>query len=127
MLRLRRLIGIVALLGVLMHAGALVRHNGTMLNALLQYQGLVAALTAMCHGSGSAADVDLPYLPKPSGVEFGCPVCSCLVAAFALAAPEPAEIVRAPQHPLNPPERLAGTTGSHRLGLPPARGPPALA
>jgi hypothetical protein len=126
-MRSRRLIGIVALLGVLVHAGALVRHNGMMLGALLQYQGLVADLTAMCHGSGTPADADLPFLPRPTGAEFGCPICSGVVAAFALAPVEVAEIApRLPGAHRQPP-RLTASASVERLGLPPGRGPPALA
>lgn len=126
-MRSRRLIGIVALLGVLVHAGALVRHNAIMLGALLQYQGLVADLTAMCHGSGAVPASELPYLPKPSGAEFGCPICSGLVAAIALPVPEQAEPARPLPQAQSPAPGLAAVASHDRLGLPPARGPPALA
>ena len=39
-MRSRRWIALVALLGVLLHAGAIVRHHGVMLGATLQYQAL---------------------------------------------------------------------------------------
>lgn len=125
-MRSRRLIGIIALLGVLVHAGALVRHNGMMLSALLQYQAIVADLTAMCLGSGTITDTELPYLPKPTGAEFGCPICTGLVAAFALPASEPFSIVGPLPDTQGPPPRLVDMAGVERLGLPPARGPPAL-
>ena len=126
-MRSRRLIGILALLGVLMHAGALVRHNGLMLSALLQYQAIVADLTAVCHGSGAAADSELPYLPRPTGAEFGCPICSGLVAAFVLPSAEPVAFARPLLDSQEPPPGHFERPGIERLGLPPVRGPPALA
>ena len=54
----------------MMHAGAVVRHNGVMLGAILQFNELVSDLaTAFCHGgsnSASPASSDLPWIPKPS-------------------------------------------------------------
>lgn len=126
-MRSRKLIGIVALLAVLVHAGALVRHNGMMLGALLQYQGLVADLTAMCHGAGTPANAELPYLPRPTGAEFGCPICSGVVAAFALAPADAAEVARPSPGAHRPAPQLTASASHDRLGLPPARGPPALA
>ena len=126
-MRSRGLIGIIALLGVLLHAGALVRHNGMMLSALLQYQALVADLTAICHGTGTPADTELPYLPRPTDAEFGCPVCSGLVAAFVLPAAEPVAFARPLPDRQGPPPRHFERPGIERLGLPPARGPPILA
>lgn len=126
-MRSRRLIGIVALLGVLLHAGALVRHSSMMLTAVLQYQALVSDFTGICHGTAAATESELPVLPRPTGVEFGCPVCSGLVAAFVLPPSQPIVIASPlPQRQGPPPPRI-DLAGHERLGLPPVRGPPALA
>ena len=53
-MRARRWISIFALFGVLLHAGAIVRHNAAMTGAALQYQALVTGLAELCHGSGTA-------------------------------------------------------------------------
>lgn len=125
-MRTRRLIGIVALLSVLLHAVAIARHNGLMLSALLQHQGLVADLKAICHGAGTPIKTELPYIPGPAGVDYDCPVCSGLVNAFALAATEQSAVPR----PLPEVQDLSGLRRviprAERQALPPARGPPAL-
>ena len=89
-MRLRRWISIFAMLGVLLHAGALVRHHGVMLGALLQYDALVSDLAAFCHSGADGAShspVDLPSIPKPSDAKNGCPICSGHSPAFAVVAP----------------------------------------
>jgi hypothetical protein len=123
-MHLRRLIGIFAIMGVLLHAGVLVRHNALMLNATLQYQDLVADLTAMCHGAGTTSDSELPYIPRPSGADFGCPICSGIVAAVAVV--DSAQVVIAWPHPHTwaPSPYFESLAGIDRWSLPPARGPP---
>jgi len=118
------------MIGVLLHAGALVRHNGSMLGAHLQYRTLVSDLLIFCHnGSDPSAKTlaDLPSVPKPSDAQNGCPICSGQVPACALTGPEIAV--------LPSPEFIAsGWTAplQYRVLLqgsalwPPARGPPAL-
>ena len=66
---LRRLIGLVAMLGVLLHAGLIVRHASIMLNATLLHSELVSSLGVICHGDGSTTRLpgsDVPALPDPS-------------------------------------------------------------
>jgi hypothetical protein len=129
-MRARRWISIFALFGVLLHAGAIVRHNAAMTGAALQYQALVTGLAELCHGSGTAGAApvsDLPYIPRPSDAQNGCPICSGLSPLVALAAPAPASIF-VPQ--------AAGVAFVHHSHCapvrghavcPPARGPPAVA
>ena len=126
----RRWISILALLGVLLHAGAIVRHHAAMTGATLQYRALLTDLAQICHGGATGGDLaaaDLPYVPKPSDAQNGCPICSGLGPAFALAAPD---FVAA-----SPPLQVAAAVfsdqqdtyrGSHAV-CPPARGPPAFA
>jgi hypothetical protein len=129
-LRSRTWIGIIALLSVLLHAGAIVRHNGVMLGATFQYQALLGDLARICHSAGTTADVpaaDLPAIPKPSDAQNGCPLCSGLASAFALIGPEPAAIVLPqPVAPVFHVRAIVVPSATHAVH-PPARGPPALA
>lgn len=126
----RRWIGMLAVLGVLLHAGALVRHNATMLGATLQANALLADLAVICHGTGTqdlAKTASLPDAP-PADPQSSCPLCSGLTPAFALASPLPTQIatirVASPAVYMALDARVAADV---RTGPPPARGPPALA
>ena len=123
-MRTRGLIGIIAMLGVLLHAAIVVRHHGLMLNAQLQYQALAADFRVICHGTVTPSEAELPNLPRPASTDYDCPVCSGLVGIFALAAVEPI----APPLPLpsahdRPADRPMLQSAARR-DLPPARGPP---
>ena len=87
-MRSRKWISILALLGVLLHAGAIVRHNAAMTGATFQYQALLTGLAQICHGSTTAATslaaAELPFVPQPTDAQNGCPICSGLSAAVAL-------------------------------------------
>ena len=93
-MRLRGWISVFAMLGVLLHAGALVRHHGVMLGAVLQYHALVSDLAEFCHGADNASrsPADLPSIPKPSDAKNGCPICSGQSPAFAVIAPAPLDV-----------------------------------
>ncbi|MGE3066347.1 MAG: DUF2946 family protein [Hyphomicrobiaceae bacterium] len=126
----RRWIGMLAVLGVLLHAGALVRHNATMLGATAQANALLADLAVICHGTGTqdlAKTASLPDAP-PADPQSSCPLCSGLTPAFALASPLPTPIptlrVADPAVFQAPGHRV---TAGVRTSPPPARGPPALA
>ena len=127
-MRLRRLIHLIAVLGVLLHAGALVRHYGMMLSGHLQHQALLSDLAALCHASGEpvSSTAELPWIPAPTESASSCPVCAGQVSAFAVAAPD---------LPLLP-QRFAVAASwqspasvhlpqTHAV-CPPARGPPAV-
>lgn len=126
---LRRWIGLVAASSMLLQAGALVRHRLAMAEAGAQYQVMLADLGSICRAVAGTrrAPSDLPPIPVPSDTPGACPVCLGLVAAFALAGPEP-----------EPLEVQAGSAapGVHahvaapalpRAAHPPVRGPPAQA
>ena len=127
-MRLRKWISLVALLGVLVHAGALVRHHGVMVGALLQYNVLVSDLSASCHGGTdqpAPTPVDLPSIPKPSDAKNGCPICSGQGLAFAVLAPVSLEV---PNHPWATSlwsSSVALLPAPRHAVCPPARGPPA--
>jgi hypothetical protein len=128
-MRLRGWISVFAMLGVLLHAGALVRHHGVMLGAVLQYHALVSDLAEFCHGADDASrsPADLPSIPKPSDAKNGCPICSGQSPAFAVIAPAPLD-VPAPATPGIYWHFPAYSFATHHHPVcPPARGPPALA
>src|SRR5262245_1172240 len=123
---LRRIAAVLALFGVLLHAGASVRHQSVMLDSQRQHQALVADLHALCNPGSGVDQASLPYLPRPSDAQSGCPICSGLAAVFALATPgfvlAPVSRALAPDRPLT----VAALT-EWRRAHPPARGPPAQA
>jgi hypothetical protein len=125
-MHLRKLIGIFAIMSVLLHAGALVRHNALMLNATLQYQDIVDSLTAMCHGAGTSSDTELPYIPRPNGAEFGCPICAGAVSAVAVVDSPPALIAWPHPQGWDPPSFIEIVTEADPWSRPPVRGPPAV-
>jgi DUF2946 family protein len=128
-MRPRAWIGILATMGVLLHAHFLVRHGLTMADAGRQYRALLADLTSLCRpGSGKTSTPvsDLPHAPPPDD-SADCPVCAGLVGAFMLASPQPA-VLLAPAAAL---ARLFHADVAEarplRVAHPPARGPPAHA
>ena len=94
-MRLRQWIGMIAVFGVLLHAVAVVRHHGLMLGVHLQYQALVSDLSAICHGGRSIVaetSADLPYVPKPSDAQNGCPICSGQAPAYTVVSIDLVEV-----------------------------------
>ena len=126
---LRRLISFAVLLGVLMHAHAIVRHNGVMLDAHLQRATLIADLVLICHpnGTGTVDPASLPDVPLPTDAQNDCPICSGLAHAVALPPPVfvPYYVVFQPAQPFPPP--TIHTPELARAFIPPARGPPSIA
>ena len=122
MIEPRRWICLVAALGMLAHAVAVVRHDGEMLSALAALPGLRADLARICHGGEDAGP--LGGLPSPAKDAANCPICSglgpaCLALPFvrttlwAWLAAALAPLLAAPSVPLP------------GLALrPPVRGPP---
>ncbi len=126
---LRRLISFAVLLGVLMHAHALARHNGVMLDAHLKRASLIADLVLICHGGGTGTvdPANLPDIPRPTDAQNECPICSGLAHALALPPPvfAPYYIVFQPAQPIPP--RMVRVVEPARALIPPARGPPSIA
>lgn len=129
-MRSRKWISVLALLGVLLHAGAIVRHNAAMTGANFQYQALLTGLAQLCHSATSGkvlAAAELPFVPKPTDAQNGCPICSGLSPAVALAAPElEVAFVPAPVAIAFHPDAQRIPASGHAV-CPPARGPPAAA
>jgi hypothetical protein len=126
-MRLRSWTAVVAILGVLLHAGALVRHHGNMQGTHLLAQAL-AVDPSFCLGDPDAPwPANLPGVPKPSDGQSGCPICAGQAPAFALGASD---------HPTVPlrfavmarwcePERV--NPALRHAVCPPPRGPPVAA
>jgi hypothetical protein len=126
MMRLRRWISIVAVMGVLLHAAFLVRHSLAMADATRQYHAVLADLTSLCRAGTGDATIpasDLPRLPQPSD-GTGCPICAGPVSAFAIAdrQPPPLPVPTATAMQLFS-VALAAAVPT-RTACPPARGPP---
>lgn len=127
---LRRLISFVVLLGVLLHAQAVVRHNGIMLDAHLQRAVLITDLLAICHpsGTGTVDMANLPDVPRPTDAQNDCPLCSALGSAVALPPPALEPYFIAFHSPPQPsPARAIHGVELLRAFIPEARGPPLTA
>ena len=124
---LRRWIAFLATLAVLLHGGAIVRHNGIMLGAHLEHATLTADVAALCQ-IGAARDAsklgELPSIPKPTDAQHGCPICSGQCPVFALDAPAPTApvVIVVACHWQAPP--LASLAPATHPVCPPARAPP---
>jgi hypothetical protein len=128
-MRLRQWIGMIAVFGVLLHAVAVVRHHGLMLGVHLQYQALVSDLSGICHGGRSIVaetSADLPYVPKPSDAQNGCPICSGQAPAYTVVSIDLVEVPATTSARISWNELRFSKPYHHDLTWPPARGPPAL-
>ncbi len=126
-MRVSRWASFVALLGVLLHAGLIVRHNNSMLAAAL-HQEQAIPFGVMCNVPvEQQADAQTPNQPNPSQSVSKCPVCLGAAPGVALtSADTPA--LHAPA--LDTPRLTitASTTVPHIAAvLPPSRAPPATA
>lgn len=84
---MRRWTALVALLGVLLNAGLIARHNAMVLTAKLEHGALVTALGVICHGNGGTtnmADAERPALPEPEQDRGSCPLCAGFSPAVAV-------------------------------------------
>ena len=123
---LRRVAAVLALFGVLLHAGASVRHQAVMLDAQRHHQALVTDLHKLCNPGGAVDAASVPYVPRPTDAQTGCPVCSGLASAFALVTPSFA-LVLASGEPVPDQPRTVAALVERPRAHPPARGPPAQA
>jgi hypothetical protein len=130
-MRFRALVSILAAIGVLLHAGLIVRHNSVMLELALQQPGhLPAQATIICHGDGqlilAGDDFSLPdQKPAQQQKTTSCPVCTGLLPVLALLASSTADIAC----PSTVPARYKAETSQFAIPglavhLPPNRGPP---
>ena len=125
---LRWWLSFLAVLGVLLHAGALTRHHGVMLGSYFGELRLAADLAEICHGaSGDAtkSSTGLPSTPKPSDANNACPICSGQAPSFAVTQVDLFEFKSTPAIPVRWDQPSEASPVGHILGWPPARGPPA--
>ena len=93
-MRANRWISVLAVLGVLVHAAAVVHHAARQTGAALEHRTLLADLAKLCHGGAAtqaAAAPELPIIPPPADTQDDCPLC-CALGSAALLAPEPASL-----------------------------------
>jgi hypothetical protein len=129
-MRLRPLIQVLAVFGVLVHAGALVRHNTAMVGATLEYNALLSDVGTICHGnpdSSGSVGAELPRIPPPSNSHDACAICLGLVAAVALLASQTVGIPKAIDVKDATFSVLETTAEMPRALHPPPRGPPLAA
>jgi hypothetical protein len=125
-MRLRLWISMVATMGVLLHAGFLVRHSLAMADATQAYHAILTDLATLCRAGPGVVRVpvsDLPSLPQPSDLA-GCPVCAGLVGAFAIIGPQPIVVPVATAAVTELFSVEVAAARSPRAAHPPARGPP---
>jgi hypothetical protein len=82
--RFEKIISLVAVVGVLLHAGLLVRHNGIMLDAAFDRLALSFAGGVICHGDGVGSDSGMP---AHSDKVPNCPVCFAATLGAAVLPP----------------------------------------
>jgi hypothetical protein len=125
-----RWIGALALLGVLLHAAAVVQHAAAFAGATLQVVSLRADLAQLCRGGARRAAVpasELPLLPAPARGQGECQFCCALGSVVALLAPERMGLLVPILGGASVPTAEYRASRSSHAACPPARGPPALA
>jgi hypothetical protein len=81
----RRLLSLLAIIGVLLHAGLFVRHNAMMVRAALDRAALADIFSEICSGkSGSSANPDATFPGDHGSPESHCPDCLTFAGAVAL-------------------------------------------
>jgi hypothetical protein len=123
--RFERIISLVAVIGVLLHAGLLVRHNGIMLDAAFDRLALSFAGGVICHGDGSGMQ-PAPGTPSHSGEMANCQVCVGAMAGAAILPPLavlPGSGLALPVHAAEADQHIGQHPGDVR---PPSRAPPAI-
>jgi hypothetical protein len=123
----RKFVGLLAVFGVLLHAGLIVRHNVSMVASQL---GSASQFTFMiCHGDGSAAtvaaNVGMPAEDRGS-LDDTCPMCAGFGATAAVLS-EPTKIAVRHLPASTSIVAIAEAIAERRAGdRPPTRGPPAF-
>ena len=123
MRRNRLIVVAVAMLGVLLHAGLLVRHGGMTIQKQFLNADLAAAGSVICHSDGTTE----PGRPiAPGSTDQGdCPLCQGMMTAAVLPAAAPDISTFA-----SPSSRLVMIAARIATRLewlsPPPRGPPAF-
>lgn len=128
MTRNRKWVTLLAVVGVLLHAGLVTRHATAMVQTRLLHQAIVADLAIICHSDGTIGSrAGIVDLPLPGQSEETCPICLGQISATALlptpiCVPQP--IPTASARVLVLAEVIAPRLTRLR---PPTRGPPTIA
>ena len=121
----RRSIVWLAVLGMMFHAGLIVRHHVTMLDADFLHSSLAADFQVICHGSGGDPSADNSESPPVDSQTKQCPLC---IGANSIIAQLPGYNERSWLPSTISMVRLAHTQESYAsqaIGFwPPSRGPP---
>jgi hypothetical protein len=120
-MRTRRWIGVLAILGVLLHAGFLVRHNNSVLLTSI-LDTFTLNVNALCHVGPTDPQ---PNIPAPNNTK--CPICAGAapaVASLGIGIPAIETSDTFVPTPAFESETYAGTIPAV---CPPSRAPPALA
>jgi hypothetical protein len=81
----RRLISVLAIIGVLLHAGLFIRHNAMMLGAALDHAALADIFSNICFGhADSSANPDATHPRNQDGPQSRCLDCLSCGSAVAL-------------------------------------------
>ena len=81
----RRLVSVLAIIGVLLHAGFFIRHNAMMLGATLDHAALADVFSEICSGqSNSSASPDAAHPRNQDGSQSRCLDCLSCASAAAL-------------------------------------------
>lgn len=129
---MHRSVGLIAIVSVLLHAFAIVRHHAVMMTDALPRSQVAAALDRLplCGSNSGASTLDFgssSEQDEPSQRSAPCPVCCGSLAVYAVAPSLFAFLVLPHAGPLEPPAAPDRPRESERRTHPPARGPPATA
>jgi hypothetical protein len=121
----RRLLSLLAIIGVLLHAGLFVRHNAMMVGAALERALLTEIFSEICAGKpDSPASPDATYPRDHGNPESHCPDCLACAGAVALL-PTIFVDFDATYSIASDPPISSQVVSSNRLVLwPPGQGPP---
>jgi hypothetical protein len=119
---------VVAIIGVLAHAGLVVWHGAVVQRSPLQQDPLAAALAVICTGSGVAhAQEERPELPAQDSDHGGYPTCMVCVSWVAVLPP-PYLVSFGHSNVSERIELIGEVIARHLAHLrPPPRGPPLYA
>jgi hypothetical protein len=125
MMSKRRLVGVLAIIGVLLHAGLFIRHNAIMLRAALDHAALADVFSEICVGqANSSGSPDAAHPRNHDGPQSRCLDCLSCASAVALL---PATSANHDATYATASDSLipSDVEGPHSLELwPPGRGPP---
>lgn len=138
----RRIVSLIALFSVMLHAYALVGHNAMMVQASLSLPATSSAqssilaqidsLSIICRansgydfdGAQSASIDQQNPGQKHNNASSSCPVCSGIAIAHAVVPPPLVVMHRLRGYSVIEPSAHVAITHLARAALPPARGPP---